>query len=95
MLMPAITISWRDENYGAWEGAQQAFRLFLISAGDRPCGRRMEEIIRASGFDYCPARGSWISYLPDSHQVLSAALAGEGIEIMHAGRHNAAVFAPS
>jgi hypothetical protein len=81
-----LTVTWRDEAYGARSGARCAFRLydtFNLTDGDL---RRIRSKARKAGFRWDEARCAWIACRLDAAHRLAEGLQALGFEVVHAGR---------
>ncbi len=80
-----ITITWRDEDYGALSGATAAFRLYgTVALSDTAAGRLASKA-RKAGFQWHQGRCSWISYDRGGPERLIAGFKALGFAVRSAG----------
>lgn len=82
---PTVTITWREENYGAVSG-KVAFRTYDRHLLVEVARRRADRTIRDAGFIWHDQRSAWLAdAMPGRKAGLTAALEAAGFQVKHAG----------
>jgi hypothetical protein len=86
-MAKSLTITWRDEAYGALSHKRAAFRVYgygqtTIMREIRPLRPAYER----AGFRFDNARAAWVADDVANARTLCEALAADGWTVEHAGR---------
>ncbi len=81
-----LTVTWRDEAYGARSGVRCAFRLYDTVDLSDGAVRRIRSQARKAGFHWDDARCAWIAYKLAAAHRLAESLQALGYEVIHARR---------
>lgn len=80
-----LTVTWRDEAYGALSGVRCAFRLYDCASLSDSAVRRIHGKARKAGFSWRQDRCTWIAYKLDAAHHFVAGLQDVGYAVVHAG----------
>lgn len=83
--VPTLTVTWRGENYGRYDGAHSAFRLYdTVDLDDRAVARIAAAATEA-GYAWVASRAAWIAWAADARERFIVGLEALGYAVGHAG----------
>jgi len=91
---PTLIITWRSENYGRFDGARSAFRLYdTAELSDEALAQVHAAAVKA-GFFWEHGRCVWIAWADNARDRFIAGLAAIGYAVEHAGNWGGPGAAP-
>ena len=80
-----IVVTWRSENYGRFDGARSAFRLYdTVDLTDDAVAKISSAAIEA-GYFWADGRCAWIAWADSARERFIAGLQALGYAVEHAG----------
>jgi hypothetical protein len=80
-----MTVTWRNENYGRYDDARSAFRLYdTVDLDDRQVAEIHAAATKA-GYFWEHGRCAWIAWADDARERFIVGLEGLGYAVEHAG----------
>ena len=80
-----MTVTWRSENYGRYDGAKSAFRLYdTVDLSDAEVAQLHAAATKA-GFSWEDGRCVWIAFSDTARDRFIAGLQKLGYAVAHAG----------
>lgn len=90
-----MTVTWRSENYGRYDGAKSAFRLYdTVDLSDVEVAK-LHAAATEAGFSWEDSRCVWISFNEAARDRFITALQGLGHAVAHAGSWSGPAGQPS
>lgn len=81
----SLTVTWRNENYGRFDGARSAFRLYDTAELDDAAVAQVHGAASKAGYFWEPGRCAWIAWADTARERFIAGLASLGCAVEHAG----------
>lgn len=80
-----LVVTWRSENYGRFDGAKSAFRLYDTVDLDDAAVARIAVTATEAGYVWVASRAAWIAWAADGRTRFIAGLEALGYAVEHAG----------
>lgn len=84
-IAPTLTVTWRSENYGRFDGARSAFRLYDTVDLDDTAVAQIHAAATKAGYFWEPGRCAWIAWADSARERFIAGLQTLGYAVEHAG----------
>jgi len=84
-VTPTLTVTWRSENYGRFDGARSAFRLYDTGELNDDAVAQIHAAAAKAGYFREDGRCAWIAWADNARERFIAGLQALGYAVEHAG----------
>ncbi len=82
---PTLTVTWRNESYGRYDGTRSAFRLYDTAELNDEDLAQVHAAAAKAGYFWEDGRCAWIAWADNARERFIAGLAALGYAVEHAG----------